>query len=188
MLNSALPSALIYKRTHPGDPDGLGRFGNEDCMGRVRDYRYDFVIGVGGTSSEPRSHCLDRKINWVGRWPKRRDHPMPGARADLIEFAPGDYVVMEERGPLLQSLSQMLATRVFGTRNRFLNGSLSLVERREAARVVNKILANPVQYGARGAGRNAVGRSNEHGPLGAETICRPRRCSRRSPPPRAGGC
>jgi len=42
---------LIYKRTHTGDPDLKGRFGIHDCMGRVRDYDYDAVIGVGGIVS-----------------------------------------------------------------------------------------------------------------------------------------
>lgn len=188
MLNSDAPSALIYKRTHPGDPDGFGRFGNEDCMGRVRNYRYDFVIGVGGTSGEPRSHRLDRKINWVGRWPKRRVHPWPRARGDLIEFSPGDYLVMEEHGPLLQSVSRLLATRVFGTRNRFLNRSLSQTERREAARVVNKILANPAQYIAGRAGGEEGGGCSKDRPHGTDGVCHPRRCSRQSPQPRSGGC
>jgi hypothetical protein len=185
MLKSNVPSALIYKRTHPGDPDRLGRFGNQDCMGRVRDCGYDFVIGVGGTSGEPRSHRLDRKINWVGRWPQRRPHPWPRARGDLIEFAPGDYLVLEDRGPLLQNLSPLLALRVFGARNRFLNGCLSPVERREAARVVNKILANPGKYVGSGAGGDA-GACTVNGPIN-DGDCTPRRCSRR-PAPRAGGC
>ena len=39
---------LIYKRTHPGDPDEKGRFGICDCMGRVRAWDFEAVIGVGG--------------------------------------------------------------------------------------------------------------------------------------------
>jgi len=31
---------LIYKRTHPGDPDREGRFGIHGCMGRVRTWRF----------------------------------------------------------------------------------------------------------------------------------------------------
>jgi hypothetical protein len=45
---------LIYKRTHPGDPDTTGRFGVCDCMGRVRTWDFEAVIGVGGLSHEPR--------------------------------------------------------------------------------------------------------------------------------------
>ncbi len=37
---------LIYKRTHSGDPDPeTGVFGNHDCMGRVKDWQFDAVIG-----------------------------------------------------------------------------------------------------------------------------------------------
>ncbi|WP_112487513.1 hypothetical protein [Thiomonas sp. X19] len=50
---------LTYKRTHVGDPDEFGRFGINDCMGRVRGYRYDAVIGVGGTGWEAKSHDIE---------------------------------------------------------------------------------------------------------------------------------
>lgn len=40
---------LIYKRTHSGDPDSeSGVFGNHDCMGSVKGWQYDAVIGIGG--------------------------------------------------------------------------------------------------------------------------------------------
>lgn len=187
MLNSAPPEALIYKRTHPGDPDRLGRFGIQDCMGRVRNCRFDIVIGVGGTSGEPCSHRLDRKINWVGRWPRRRTHPHPLARADLVEFAPGDFVVLEHRGPLLQDLSRSLAQRVFGSRNRFLNRKLSVIERREALRVVNLILANPGRYGGNGGGLNGGGCPPRTKPPSTGG-CGPRRCPPRKQPPDGRGC
>lgn len=45
---------LIYKRTHVGDPDDSGRFGLYNCMGRVRGYDFDAVIGVGGIGNEER--------------------------------------------------------------------------------------------------------------------------------------
>lgn len=56
---------LIYKRTHHGDPDETGQFGIHDCMGRVRTWDFDAVIGVGGQGPEPRSHGLDGKVNWT---------------------------------------------------------------------------------------------------------------------------
>lgn len=45
---------LIYKRTHPGDPDETGRFGIHDCMGKVRSWQFDAVVGEGGIGPEPR--------------------------------------------------------------------------------------------------------------------------------------
>lgn len=59
-------TTLVYKRTHPGDPGEDGVFGNEGCMGRVRGYDFDAVIGVGGIGSEAKSYRIDGKINWIG--------------------------------------------------------------------------------------------------------------------------
>jgi hypothetical protein len=52
---------LIYKRTHPRDPDVDGRFGCEDCMGAVRSRSYDAVIGVGGI----RKQCVPDLNYWT---------------------------------------------------------------------------------------------------------------------------
>lgn len=42
---------LVYKRTHNGDPDAEGRFGIHDCMGQVRGYGYEAVIGWAGSAT-----------------------------------------------------------------------------------------------------------------------------------------
>ena len=57
---------LVYKRTHTGDPDTGGRFGCNDCMGRVRSWDFDAVIGVGGIGSEARDSGIAGKVNWIG--------------------------------------------------------------------------------------------------------------------------
>src|SRR4051812_45820013 len=45
---------LVYKRTHSGDPDPkMGVFGNHDCMGEVRAWPFDAVIGIGGVGQQP---------------------------------------------------------------------------------------------------------------------------------------
>ena len=36
---------LVYKRTHTGDPSENGVFGESDCMGAIRNWHYDAVIG-----------------------------------------------------------------------------------------------------------------------------------------------
>src|SRR5262245_49493635 len=56
----------VYKRTHPGDPDSLGRFGIRDCMRSVRSWPFDAVIGVGGQGAEAESHGIAWKLNWIG--------------------------------------------------------------------------------------------------------------------------
>ncbi len=65
---------LIYKRTHSGDPDHAGWFGVNDCMGRVRAWSFEAVIGVGGTGREARREGIARNLTWVGigRPPSRR--------------------------------------------------------------------------------------------------------------------
>lgn len=75
---------LIYKRTHPGDPDAEGRFGIQDCMGRVRTWGFDAVIGVGGIGAEPESHGLARKVNWIGIGPHKRVET--GKRGPVVTF------------------------------------------------------------------------------------------------------
>ena len=57
---------LTYKATHVGDPGPDGRFGTHDCMGRVRGYAYDAVIGVGGVAKDARIFGIDRKVH-LGR-------------------------------------------------------------------------------------------------------------------------
>jgi hypothetical protein len=54
---------LVYKRTHNGDPDVEGRFGIHDCMGQVRGYGFEAVIGVGGVGDEPEAWGIAGKLN-----------------------------------------------------------------------------------------------------------------------------
>src|SRR6266568_1689223 len=53
---------LVYKRTHTGDPDTNGVFGNQDCMGRVRRLPFEAVIGGGGISGEPVAQGIAGKL------------------------------------------------------------------------------------------------------------------------------
>jgi hypothetical protein len=55
---------LVYKRTHNGDPNEAGKFGCNDCMGTVRDWDFDAVIGVGGISAT--AYKMEGKITWIG--------------------------------------------------------------------------------------------------------------------------
>jgi hypothetical protein len=116
MSRRSLPRVLIYKRTHPGDPTPEGVFGFEDCMGSVRTRRFDAVIGVGGTSSEPRAYGIDRRLNWVGvgahileRWPL-------GYRGPLITF--DRFILLEDEGPNLSQIAPALAQHVYGMHRR----------------------------------------------------------------------
>ena len=124
---------LIYKRTHVGDPDEFGRFGINDCMGRVRNYRYDAVIGVGGTGWEARSHAIDRKITWVGIGPKRK-YGGSSRRAAIVEFE--HFVLFDHAGPPLYSRAPNLANKIYSGR-RYILDSYSETEISEAISIID---------------------------------------------------
>ena len=130
---------LIYKRTHIGDPDGKRQFGNEGCMGRVRGFAFDAVIGVGGISGWPTQQGIARKINWVGRCPQKTINPVD-PRGPLASFRPKDFRIFEHQGPLLEDESPLLAKKVFSSRARFFFGSLSPTEQKETQRLLYRIL------------------------------------------------
>jgi hypothetical protein len=77
-------------------------------MGRVRNYPFDAVIGVGGTGREPRSYGIDRKINWVGINPKRPPHRDGNG---VVKFE--KFLLLEQHGPLLKSVAPSLARRMY---------------------------------------------------------------------------
>lgn len=81
---------LIYKRTHVGDPSIERQFGNEGCMGRIRGFALDAVIGVGGISGQPTRQGIALKINWVGRHPRKSKNPID-PRGPLLSFSPKDF-------------------------------------------------------------------------------------------------
>lgn len=127
---------LIYKRTHCGDPDPEGRFGINTCMGKVRTWLFEAVIGVGGISAKPKS--LVRKVNWIGigaqpsgKFDKRGD-PIITFKKFLL-FSPEGGEPAKE----LRELAPALAARLYKDSKHFLMNDLSLVEQGE----VDKILA-----------------------------------------------
>ena len=124
---------LTYKRTHTGDPDATGSFGASDCMGKVRSFRYDAVIGVSGTGSEPRSHGIDGKITWVGISPRRSVRPEK-FRAHIVKF--DHFVLLDQSGPFLAEMAPALARKLFSGR-RFILDKYSPAEYQEARRIVD---------------------------------------------------
>ncbi len=123
---------LTYKRTHIGDPDEKGRFGIYDCMGSVRDYEYDAVIGVGGLGREPESFGIDRKINWVGITPTR--YRSRNNHAAEITFS--YFRRWENQGPLLETLAPLLARRMYEGGARILLSGYTDEEQVEAERIL----------------------------------------------------
>lgn len=106
---------LIYKRTHKGDPARKGIFGNQDCMGRIRNWDYDAVIGIGGKTPWPGHQDIKYKVNWVGLGPKRISSN--GRRADRIIFS--HFKLYDERGSNIEEKFPNLFEYMYGNRKRF---------------------------------------------------------------------
>ena len=100
---------LVYKRTHTGDPDSSGRFGIHGCMGRVRAWSFDAVIGVGGIGAEPTSYGIARRVTWIGIGTHRS--PAKDKRGPLVTF--DHFRLFDEAGPALCELAPHLARRMY---------------------------------------------------------------------------
>jgi hypothetical protein len=100
---------LIYKRVHNGDPDPeTGVFGNNDCMGSVRERQFNAVIGIGGIGQEPRNFGIDGKLNWIGIGPIYAGRARRGPRLRFRHFK--DF---GQGGPLMREKYPALAARMY---------------------------------------------------------------------------
>lgn len=132
---------LTYKRTHIGDPDSEGRFGINGCMGRVRNWRFDAVIGVGGTGAEPIACGIAGRVTWVGLNPTWNPHPAgPGQIVTFDSFA-----LLDDEGPLLHDLAPLLARRMYERKARTLLSSYSSDEKVEAEGLIRAVLGQHVR-------------------------------------------
>jgi hypothetical protein len=97
---------LVYKMTHKGDPDpNLGHWGVEDCMGRVRGFKYDAIIGVGGRCWWTGQTNRTGEIIWIGIGPQKS---VQGKRGPKIRFAHFRYfregeITLREVAPQLDN-------------------------------------------------------------------------------------
>jgi hypothetical protein len=99
---------LIYKRTHTGDPDPESGVWL-DCMGTVKSWQFDAVIGVGGDGPEPRVKGLAGKVTFIGLGPHRSGDP----RKHQITF--DHFWCPDKKGPILKSMAPVLARRLSRT-------------------------------------------------------------------------
>lgn len=97
-------ATLVYKMTHSGDPDpDLGCWGISDCMGQVRGYDFEAVIGVGGRSWWTNQPNRVGELIWIGLDPQE----IPGGkRGPNLSFAHFRYfregeLVLSEIAPKL---------------------------------------------------------------------------------------
>lgn len=141
MTGQELRRVLVYKRTHEGDPDPeTGVFGNDDCMGKVRRWEYDAVIGVGGVRPWIEFHEIAKKLTWVGIGPLKRDRS-GSRRGPQVTFDHFRYWGSE--GPLLEGVAWALARRLFEKHARALLVTPSSAEWTEVKRLLNRAKSAP---------------------------------------------
>lgn len=123
-MNPPLPVVLIYKRTHTDDPDKKGIFGeNGDCMGKIRGYNYDAVIGIGGKSPWKGCEGIAYKINWIGINPIKTKGPGGGP---LVTFS--KFCLFNDKGDLVKDFAPGLHDHMYGSVNRRYVTTVSLPE------------------------------------------------------------
>ena len=127
---------LIYKRTHHGDPDPeTGEFGCNDCMGTVRGWEFDAVIGIGGIGPEPKRNGIAGKLTWIGIG-ARKIYDSDRRKGPRVRF--DHFWYRGEHGPLLEKMYPALARRMYDRNVRVLMHSP--LAKTELDRDIEKIL------------------------------------------------
>ncbi len=138
---------LIYKRTHNGDPDPkTGVFGCNNCMGTVRGWGFDAVIGVGGISREPECEGIAGKLTWIGIDKHETiDDPSRSfvtPSRPLVTF--DHFLYYGDQGPLLKNIAPSLANRMLYDNNvRTLMDSLSREQQQEVDKLLDLAMDAP---------------------------------------------
>ena len=155
MPETPWPRVLIYKRTHIGDPDSSGTFGCGDCMGRIRGYRYDAVIGIGVANPWIGHEGIAGRITWVGVGPQRVGvHEQSGA--PVIRFT--RWRLSDANGKLLRNFAPKLAEYFFAKHRRyFFSDGLSDEIQADIKKILG--LAKPARSASRSTGAG-MGRQN----------------------------
>lgn len=127
---------LTYKRTHVGNPDRTGMFGVHGCMGNVRNWELDAVIGIRGIGSEPQSHGIAGRVTWAGRKPKKRQS-LSGVGM-LVTFEA--FTLIDSKEPLLSEITPNLVEECM--RVRTLPDNYSIDEQAETEHVIQLLLGS----------------------------------------------
>lgn len=156
---------LIYKRTHKGDPGPEGWFGIHDCMGPVREWGFEAVIGVGGISAKPVKQGLAEKVNWIGIGARKT--LAPGKRGPDVTFE--HFRFYGSDGPRFQTLAPQLADRMLYSNNvRVLMNDLNQEEQGEVEKILDLARNHPPSF------------ADAAGPVTTSNACVPRTPSAKS--------
>lgn len=117
------PIVLIYKRTHTGDPDSNGVFGIRDCMGKVRNRKYDAVIGIGSKRPWKKDINIALRVNWIGINPAKYGVTKRGFRMIFSKFC-----LYDDKGLLVKDVAPTLYLHMYENpyRRVVMSSSLSL--------------------------------------------------------------
>jgi hypothetical protein len=151
-------TTLIYKRTHSGDPDpSTGVFGCADCMGIVRGWSYDAVVGVGGIGKEARENGIAGLLTWIGIGA----HKSGDLQRPIVTF--DHFLHYGEDGDQLEEIAPNLARRIYAKNVRVIkDGSLTDAERRELAAILKRARKAPPSRGARAERKTGNSRCDKH--------------------------
>lgn len=103
------PIVLIYKRTHKHDPREDGIFGIENCMGKIREWQFDAVIGIGGKRPWAEDKGIAKKINWIGVGATK--HKVSSFTHKVVTFK--NFCLFEEKGLLLETIAPKLSQYLY---------------------------------------------------------------------------
>ncbi len=119
-LNNSNQVVLIYKRTHKGDPNAEGIFGINGCMGRIRNWEFNSVIGIGGKRPDAGSENIAYKINYIGIG-ARKVPVNPKDGWPYVIFA--NFRLYEENGILLEEIAPNLYKHMYDVDRRVIKSS-----------------------------------------------------------------
>lgn len=121
---------LVYKMTHAGDPDpDLGCWGVKDCMGHVRGFNFDAVIGIGGRSWWTNQTNRAGEIIWIGIGPQKSGQGQRGPKLGFAHFRPFDEgeLPLREIAPKLVKAIHKCRFKLYG---------FSQIEQQEIERIL----------------------------------------------------
>jgi hypothetical protein len=143
---------LVYKRTHTGDPDPeTGTFGCNGCMGGVRGWDFEAVIGIGGIGAEPLSYDIAGKVTWIGIGPHHidvGDNHGPG-----VQFE--HFVLDDTKGKNFRKLAPKLSKRMYDDGIRVVLHDLNDAERAEVAGILKLAKNAPPSPGLKATSRGS---------------------------------
>jgi hypothetical protein len=105
-------------------------------MGRVREWNFDAVIGLGGKRPWPGHKDIAKRVNWIGINPSKTKAPNGNWKGPLVRFE--RFVLYDEKGPELKRLAPNLFKYMYEDRHvrAVLSQSLAVKIQAEVTRIL----------------------------------------------------